>query len=59
MTVGLAGYRLWKYTIFVLGFIIVGTVGAILANRLDLIDDGDATTWATDTLIVWVIAGLM
>lgn len=49
---GLAGYRLWKYTIFVLGFIIVGTVGAILANRLD---DGDAT----DTLIVWVIAGLM
>ena len=57
VTVGLAGYRLWKYTIFVLGFIIVGTV-AVLAIKLPfspLHDDGDAT----DALIVWVIAGLM
>ena len=55
---GLAGYRLWKYTIFVLGFIIVGTVVAVLAIKLPfspLHDDGDAT----DALIVWVIAGLM
>jgi hypothetical protein len=58
VTVGLAGYRLWKYTIFVLGFIIVGTVVAVLAIKLPfspLHDDGDAT----DALIVWVIAGLM
>jgi len=65
VVVGLAGYRLWKYTIFMLGFILVGTVCAIIAGYFAtnqcLESGGDASgpLACKNIVMVTVIAGVI
>jgi hypothetical protein len=60
---GLAGYKLWKYTIFLLGFIIMGVLAFMVAFSISVLnmDTSDADTLANTGDLpthVWVASGL-
>eukprot|EP01047_Picozoa_sp_COSAG01_P069061 COSAG01_NODE_10122_length_2245_cov_1.955266_1_plen_286_part_10 len=60
---GLAGYKLWKYTIFLLGFLILGILAFFVAFSISVLnmDTSDATEFANKGDLpthVWVASGL-
>jgi hypothetical protein len=60
---GLAGYKLWKYTIFLLGFLIMGVSAFAVAFLISVLnmDTTDATEFADTGHLpthVWVASGL-